>query len=1065
MSPETVTQNAIGVILTVSGEVSLKSSEGLRLAESGSSVFRGDELITGVNGQVEVRFVDDTLLSQGAESSISLDDYVYDEVDESSSDLFFKMGAGTFRMVTGKIAEQNPERFKIGSPLATIGIRGTVTVHEIGPGGEKHGVEEIHSGRALLVQSIDGSIRQIASPRALVDIASSGLMSSVRVMTVAEFNQFQSIAPAAIREEQIIEEQREEEQQEQQDQQGGEEQQNEEEGEPSDEQGETGEEQGEQQVEGELPGTVETGPELGGEGMELGGEGVLSGGEGVLNGQDVVDAGMLAAAEEVFEALAEGDIDNITELIKEFYSDATGDSTTDNGDDEIDELVEDPVPDEIDTTTDDGAGDTGSSGDGIDWGDATESADRWTGTANTDYYDGLGGDDEIDGKEGDDTLKGGDGNDTIYGCMGDDSIEGGSGNDLIYGDAGRDVIDGGSDNDYILALQDGDTIIGSTGIDTVSYLYVAEIGINANLETGVVSGGSYDDSLSGIENLVGTGQNDVLVGDSAANTLSGLAGNDSISGGSGDDLLEGGAGADTLDGGAGADTLDGGSGQDTFRFNEAEGLVGEQLQSFSSADDTIDFSSDNFSQSADFAMISGSYGGTGSDLGSGPAFVYDTDGRLWYDSNGVASDGHTLITTVIDAQVNASDITVDGAAIAGAGISVTGTSGSETLTGLGGNDYLDGAAGADLISGGLGDDTLIGGADNDSILGGSGDDLLEGGVGADTLDGGSGQDTFSFLDAEGLAGEQLQNFSSTDDTIDFSSENFSQTAHFAAVSGSYSGTDTALNSNPAFIYDSDGKLWYDSNGVDAGGHTLITTITGDQVTVSDLTVDGAALTPAGVSETGTSGNDTMAGYGGNDYLSGAGGDDSISGNAGNDTLYGDAGIDNIDGGSGDDIIYGGTEVDILLGGAGNDTIYGEDGDDTLLGNDGDDWIKGAEGHDTMRGGRGADTLIDDNGNDVFYYGALDEGDDWIPDFHNGFDNFQFSSSAFSATYSFVDTVSGSYDDYSGDLGSGAFFIFDGDKQLWYDPDGETGGDHVLIATVGTQDVLSDNIFVVGGETP
>ncbi|WP_320173001.1 hypothetical protein [Maridesulfovibrio sp.] len=105
MSPETVTQNAIGVILTASGEVSLRSSEGLRLAESGSSVFRGDELITGADGQVEVRFADDTLLSQGAQSSISLDDYVYDEVDESSSDLFFKMGTGTFRMVTGKIAE------------------------------------------------------------------------------------------------------------------------------------------------------------------------------------------------------------------------------------------------------------------------------------------------------------------------------------------------------------------------------------------------------------------------------------------------------------------------------------------------------------------------------------------------------------------------------------------------------------------------------------------------------------------------------------------------------------------------------------------------------------------------------------------------------------------------------------------------------------------------------------------------------------------------------------------------------------------------------------------------
>ncbi|GKT30396.1 FecR domain-containing protein, partial [Aduncisulcus paluster] len=115
-------------------------------------------------------------------------------------------------------------------------------------------------------------------------------------------------------------------------------------------------------------------------------------------------------------------------------------------------------------------------------------------------------------------------------------------------------------------------IIGSTGIDTVSYLYVSGHGINANLEAGVVSGGTYDDSLSGIENLVGSGYDDVIVGDSAANTLSGLAGDDSISGGAGDDLIEGGTGADTLEGGAG---------QDTFRFTEAEGLTDEQLQNFS----------------------------------------------------------------------------------------------------------------------------------------------------------------------------------------------------------------------------------------------------------------------------------------------------------------------------------------------------------------------------------------------------------------------------------------------------------------------------------------------------
>ncbi|ACS78859.1 FecR domain-containing protein [Maridesulfovibrio salexigens] len=816
MSPETVTQNAIGVILTVSGEVSLKSSEGLRLAESGSSVFRGDELITGVDGQVEVRFADDTLLSQGAQSAIFLDDYVYDEVDEESSDLFFKMGTGTFRMVTGKIAEQNPERFKIGSPLATIGIRGTITVHEIGPDGEKHGVEEIHSGKALLVQSIDGSIRQIASPRALVDIASSGLMSSVRVMTVAEFNQFQSIAPAAIQEEQIIEEQRREEQQEQQDLQGGEEQQNEDGAEISGQ-------QGEQQVEGELP-------EVGGEALGFGGDGVLSGGEGVFGGQEPVDATMLAAAEEIFGALAEDDVDTVVDLLGGFIIDSAGDSTSDDvgddsTDDEIIELVEDTAPVPVETTsetTDETSNET--SGDGIDWGDATESADRWTGTVNTDYYDGRGGDDYIDGKEGNDTLKGGDGNDIIYGNIGDDLIEGGSG----------------------------------------------------------------------------------------------------------------------------ADTLDGGDGQDIFRYSEAEGLSGEELQSFSSADDTLDFSGENFSETAIFAAIEANdYTGTNVTMGTTPVFVFDAGGKLWYDSNGVDAGGHTLITKVSGDAVVASDLTVDGAAIEEAVQWETGAESGETWVGTSKTDYYNGAGGDDSISGKQGVDTLFGGL---------GDDIIDGGNGADSIDGGGGNDT---------------------------------------------------------IY---------------GGQNA-------------------------------------------DYIDGGADNDLIYGGQNGDTMIGGEGNDTVsyEGGSAvqvnlaDGTVSGGSNTDTLVS---IENVIGTDNNDALNGCDAPNSLSGGAGDDTLFGSGDADYLSGGTGDDVFSYTSSAEGRDTIADFVSADDSFYFSSE-FNSNYTFINVTPGEgvpYDGQTGPADGTAYFVFDSDNgQLWYDPDGSAASsDHALIATVFGDSVVESDISVESG---
>jgi Ca2+-binding RTX toxin-like protein len=69
------------------------------------------------------------------------------------------------------------------------------------------------------------------------------------------------------------------------------------------------------------------------------------------------------------------------------------------------------------------------------------------------------------------------------------------------------------------------------------------------------TGGAGMDSLSNMENLIGSMFNDSLTGDGSANVLSGLAGNDILSGGGGDDMLIGGSGSDTMTGGAGKDTF------------------------------------------------------------------------------------------------------------------------------------------------------------------------------------------------------------------------------------------------------------------------------------------------------------------------------------------------------------------------------------------------------------------------------------------------------------------------------------------------------------------------------
>ncbi|MBL0507784.1 retention module-containing protein [Aeromonas caviae] len=135
---------------------------------------------------------------------------------------------------------------------------------------------------------------------------------------------------------------------------------------------------------------------------------------------------------------------------------------------------------------------------------------------------------------------------TLTGSYLDEILIGGSGNDTLNGNAGNDILLGGLGND---------TLNGGNGNDTASYfdsaagVTVTVNGANQN------TGGAGTDSLSNMENLVGSMFNDSLTGDGNANVLSGLAGNDILSGGGGDDLLIGGTGSDTLTGGAGKDTF------------------------------------------------------------------------------------------------------------------------------------------------------------------------------------------------------------------------------------------------------------------------------------------------------------------------------------------------------------------------------------------------------------------------------------------------------------------------------------------------------------------------------
>ncbi|WP_170348571.1 MULTISPECIES: M10 family metallopeptidase [Ruegeria] len=160
-------------------------------------------------------------------------------------------------------------------------------------------------------------------------------------------------------------------------------------------------------------------------------------------------------------------------------------------------------------------------------------------------------------------MVGNGGNDLIAGGNGNDTIKGGQGNDFLIGGQGNDTLTGGNGLDnFIIKDSDGnDTITGGLGIDTLSFNGSSAATVDLSVTTAQDTGYGMD-TITLVENAVGTAQDDQLTGDDLANTFIGNDGNDTLDGQKGADLLQGGVGKDTISGGNGWDTLRGGNGSD-----------------------------------------------------------------------------------------------------------------------------------------------------------------------------------------------------------------------------------------------------------------------------------------------------------------------------------------------------------------------------------------------------------------------------------------------------------------------------------------------------------------------
>jgi Ca2+-binding RTX toxin-like protein len=184
--------------------------------------------------------------------------------------------------------------------------------------------------------------------------------------------------------------------------------------------------------------------------------------------------------------------------------------------------------------------------------------------------------------------------DTLTGNDLRNRLEGGDGFDRLFGNGGDDTLIGGGDADILDGGAGADRIIGGTGVDTAIYAQ-SNAGVVVDLATGTGTGGhAQGDTLSSVENLTGSGFNDVLRGSAADNVLFG---------GQGADVLNGMGGADTLFGEGGDDILTGGTGADTFEFFASNNMGNDVVTDFNTKSDFLNLTVLNAAEQVNLQQV------------------------------------------------------------------------------------------------------------------------------------------------------------------------------------------------------------------------------------------------------------------------------------------------------------------------------------------------------------------------------------------------------------------------------------------------------------------------------
>tara|TARA_X000000368_G_C22995514_1_gene696440 strand:- start:185 stop:760 length:576 start_codon:yes stop_codon:yes gene_type:complete len=163
----------IGVIAAGVGDILNQKNEKL---STGSKIYFGDTIITKAKSNVQILLLDETALTLGEKSEVTIDEFIYDPQSKIGK-IVSNIKIGTVKIITGEISKKNPDNLEVNIPTGSVGARGTEFV-VVTESDEKSTVVLLGPGKKNTLGMIPGTLN-VTDGFNTINISTPGFQSVV----------------------------------------------------------------------------------------------------------------------------------------------------------------------------------------------------------------------------------------------------------------------------------------------------------------------------------------------------------------------------------------------------------------------------------------------------------------------------------------------------------------------------------------------------------------------------------------------------------------------------------------------------------------------------------------------------------------------------------------------------------------------------------------------------------------------------------------------------------------------------------------------------------------------